>query len=188
MKYYILLTLTTIITLLSTSCGNISTENSTESTISQWIGDNLNLVVPNTYFNAETVSYNSSYGKDLSKQIRTTLSEEEWIGKTAVKEIKSDKGFVVVNLADEDYSKRIFITNHFIIISCHASAGSEGSSMVVDLDNMKAVLLEEMTVNSIDSNDEITVGKDYYDDEGHIWEIGKYNLKTKEYTFVSKER
>jgi hypothetical protein len=52
---------------------------------------------------------------------------------------------------------------------------------------MKMEQLSGYNVGKFKSEHVLYVDKDYYDDQGHVWEVGEYNIVTGAYKFLSKD-
>jgi hypothetical protein len=142
---------------------------------------NLNISIPNISSEQLTIP-------DLSEEIKTELLEQEyWLAKVKATETDYIKQGLKLDLSDENYDKRLFLSSDYLIVSYHLTAGSDGHSILIDLKQMTSTFLESLFVNEIDSNGNLIVEKDYYDDEGHVWETGSYNIKTESYRMLSKE-
>jgi hypothetical protein len=142
---------------------------------------NLNISIPNASAIQTTIP-------DLSNEVKTELLEQEyWLANVKVTEIDYIKQGIKLDLSDENYVKRLFLNSDYLIVSYHLTAGSDGHSILIDLKQMTSTFLESLFVNEIDSNGSLIVEKDYYDDEGHVWETGSYDVKSQRYRMISKE-
>jgi hypothetical protein len=149
--------------------------------LSKWINKNLNILIPEEINNFKIVS-------DLTPNIKETLLQTEyWLKTKQVQEIKNNGFYISINLSDDDYSKKLFISNKYLIVSYHLTMGSEGGSILIDLNTMKETSLPGYYISSMESDFIIKVEKDYYDKNGHVWEYGTYNIQTGVYKFISKE-
>jgi hypothetical protein len=142
---------------------------------------NLNISIPNASAIQTTIP-------DLSNEVKTELLEQEyWLANVKVTEIDNIKQGIKLDLSDENYDKRLFLSSDYLIVSYHLTAGSDGHSILIDLKQMTSTFLESLFVNEIDSNGSLIVEKDYYDDEGHVWETGSYDVKSQRFRMISKE-
>jgi|688.fasta_scaffold31772_2 hypothetical protein len=149
--------------------------------LSNWFMRNLNISIPNASAIQTTIP-------DLSNEVKTELLEQEyWLANVKVTEIDYIKQGIKLDLSDENYVKRLFLNSDYLIVSYHLTAGSDGHSILIDLKQMTSTFLESLFVNEIDSNGSLIVEKDYYDDEGHVWETGSYDVKSQRYRMISKE-
>ena len=149
--------------------------------LSNWFMRNLNISIPNASAIQTTIP-------DLSNEVKTELLEQEyWLANVKVTEIDNIKQGIKLDLSDENYDKRLFLSSDYLIVSYHLTAGSDGHSILIDLKQMTSTFLESLFVNEIDSNGSLIVEKDYYDDEGHVWETGSYDVKSQRYRMISKE-
>lgn len=149
--------------------------------LSNWFMRNLNISIPNSSAIQTTIP-------DLSNEVKTELLEQEyWLANVKVTEIEYIKQGIKLDLSDENYVKRLFLNSDYLIVSYHLTAGSDGHSILIDLKQMTSTFLESLFVNEIDSNGSLIVEKDYYDDEGHVWETGSYDVKSQRYRMISKE-
>lgn len=150
--------------------------------LSNWFMKNLNISIPNI-INSEQLTL-----PDLSDEIKTELlGQEYWLANVKVTETDNIKQGLKLDLSDENYVKRLFLSSNYLIVSYHLTAGSDGHSLLIDLKQMTSTFLEDLFVNEMDFNGYLIVEKDYYDDEGHVWETGSYDVKTESYRMISKE-
>lgn len=147
---------------------------------SNWVERNLSMKIPKIepFFKINT---------NLSSEITNELKEDYWLGTYSLNEIKINENGVHFNLSDDDYSKYMFINSEFLIVSYHLTAGSDGNSIFINMKNMTSKFLEGYFIKSFESENIVNVEKDYYDNKGHVWETGTYDLKTGKYTMVSIE-
>ena len=147
---------------------------------SNWVERNLSMKIPKIepIFKINT---------NLSSEITNELKEDFWLGTYSLNEIKINENGVHLNLSDDDYSKYLFINSEFLIVSYHLSAGSDGNSIFINMKNMTSKFLEGYFIKSFESENIVNVEKDYYDNKGHVWETGTYDLKTGKYTMESIE-
>jgi hypothetical protein len=149
--------------------------------LSNWFMRNLNISIPNISSEQLTIP-------DLSEEIKSELLEQDyWLANVKVMEIENIQQGLKLDLGDENYVKRLFLSSDYLIVSYHLTAGSDGHSILIDLKQMTSTFLESLLVNEIELNGNLIVEKDYYDDEGHVWETGSYNIKTESYRMLSKE-
>ncbi len=152
-----------------------------KQTISYWILKNLNLQTPeiNTSF---------SINKDLSHDLKSELVETDyWLKGAIVKNVNETKNGIELYLTDDDYSKKVIINSDYLIVSYHVTMGDEGNSILIDLKQMNSTYLEGMYVVNFENNGALNIEKDYYDNQGHVWETGIYHINSKRYQFISKE-
>ena len=148
---------------------------------SNWVLNNLNLKIPN-------IQPAFTLNAILDDALKELIKEDYWLGMTKINEIKFMEYGLVFNLNVEDYYiKSMIINPNFVMISYHLDFGSDGNAIVINLKNMNVSVLDGYYINSIISDDELIVEKDYYDDQGHVWETGKYNLETQHYEMISIE-
>lgn len=150
--------------------------------LSNWFLRNLNISLPNIIYSEQFTL------PDLSEAIKIELLEQEyWLANVKVTESNYTKQGLKLDLSDENYVKRLFLSSDYLIVSYHLTAGSDGHSILIDLKQMNSTFLEGLLVNEIDFKGDLIVEKDYYDDEGHVWETGSYDVKSESYRMISKE-
>lgn len=152
-----------------------------KQTISYWIVKNLNLQTPeiNTSF---------SINKDLSPDLKSELVETDyWLKGAIVTNVKETKNGIELDLTDDNYSKKVIINSDYLIVSYHVTMGDEGNSILIDLKQMNSTNLEGMYVVNFENNGSLNIEKDYYDNQGRVWETGIYHINSKSYQFISKE-
>ena len=147
---------------------------------SDWVERNLSIKIPKIepFFKINT---------NLSTEITNELKEDFWLGTHSLNEIKINENCVHLNLSDDDYSKYLFINSEFLIVSYHLTAGSDGNSIFINIKNMTSKFLEGYFIKSFESENIVNVEKDYYDNKGHVWETGTYDLNTGKYMMESIE-
>jgi hypothetical protein len=147
---------------------------------SNWVERNLSMKIPKIepFFKINT---------NLSSEITNELKEDFWLGTYSLNEIKINENGVHFNLSDDDYSKYLFINSEFLIVSYHLTAGSDGNSIFINMKNMTSKFLEGYFIKSFESENIVNVEKDYYDNKGHVWETGTYDLNTGKYMMESIE-
>jgi len=149
--------------------------------ISKWINRNLNILIPdinNTIFIAN----------NLPSQIKETLLQTAyWLKYKQLQGVNNNDFYIHIDLSDDDYSKNVFISKNYLIVSYHVTSGSEGGTILIDLNTMKERNLDDYFISSMESDFIIKVEKDYYDKNSHVWEYGTYNIQTGVYKFISKE-
>jgi hypothetical protein len=147
---------------------------------SNWVERNLSMKIPKIepFFKIDT---------NLISEIKNELKEDFWLGTYTINEIKIKANGVHFNLSDDDYSKYLFMNSEFLIVSYHLTAGDDGNSIFINLKTMTPKLLEGYFIKSFESEHIVSVEKDYYDNKGHVWETGTYDLKTGKYTMESIE-
>lgn len=147
---------------------------------SNWVERNLSMIIPK-------IEPSFKINANLSSEITNELKEDYWLGTYSLNEIKINENGVHFNLSDDDYSKYMFINSEFLIVSYHLTAGSDGNSIFINMKNMTSKFLEGYFIKSFESENIVNVEKDYYDNKGHVWETGTYDLKTGKYTMESIE-
>lgn len=147
---------------------------------SNWVERNLSMKIPK-------IEPSFKINANLSSEITNELKEDYWLGTYSLNEIKINENGVHFNLSDDDYSKYMFINSEFLIVSYHLTAGSDGNSIFINMKNMTSKFLEGYFIKSFESENIVNVEKDYYDNKGHVWETGTYDLKTGKYTMESIE-
>ncbi|MEN9972616.1 MAG: hypothetical protein RIS20_963 [Bacteroidota bacterium] len=149
--------------------------------LSNWFMRNLNISIPNISSEQLTIP-------DLSNEIKTELLVQEyWLANVKVTDIDNIKQGLKLDLGDENFVKRLFLNSDYLIVSYHLTAGSDGHSILIDLKQMTSTFLEGLLVNEIELNGNLIVEKDYYDEEGHVWETGSYDIKNESYRMIRKE-
>ncbi len=147
---------------------------------SNWVERNLSMKIPK-------IEPHFKISTNLSNEITNELKEDYWLGTFSLNEIKINEHGVHFNLSDDDYSKYLLINSEFLIVSYHLTFGSDGNSIFINLKTMTPKLLEGYFIKSFESENIVNVEKDYYDNQGHVWETGTYDLKTGKYTMESIE-
>lgn len=144
--------------------------------LSNWFLRNLNISLPNIICSEQLII------QDLNEAIKKELLEQEyWLANVKVTESNYTNQRLKLDLSDENYVKRLFLSSDYLIVSYHLTAGSDGHSFLIDLKQMNSIFLEGLLVNEIDFKGNLIVEKDYYDDEGHVWETGSYDVKSESY-------
>jgi hypothetical protein len=161
--------------------------NKESQNLSKWIKRNLNILLDDNIISSIKLN------QDLTQSIKKTLFEEEyWLGannQLLVKNAKfEDHNFYIrIDFGDENYSKTLLISNNFLILSYHLTWGSDGQAILINLKTMEDLLLQNYNVYSMITEDVLKISQDYYDNEGHVWEQGKYYIQSGTYEFLSKE-
>jgi hypothetical protein len=148
--------------------------------ISNWLNRNLNINIP---INSNNLKIN----RDLTEEIKIILFEsEQWLGAKQVNEYKDNEFFISINLGDDNYNKRLLMNENFLVISYHLQAGSNGGSILIDLNKMD-VQYQSFYALDMERNNTLKVVTDYYDNNGHVWEYGRYFIENESYKFLYKE-
>lgn len=155
--------------------------NQSKLYLSNWFMKNLNISIPDVHIEELVI-------QDLSEEIKSQLLESEfWLANVQVVELTNANQVLKLDLSDENYVKRLFLSSNYLIVSYHLTFGSDGHSLLIDLKQMNSTFLEGLLVTEIDIKGDLIVEKDYYDDEGHVWETGSYDIKSQRYRMLSKE-
>ena len=165
------------ITQLKTLKDSIYKEN---QKLSIWISKNLNILTPTIN---SSIKINQDLTQDLKKKI---VNEYYWLGKKELKGIKNHAFYIELDLSDEDALKTMMISDNYLILSYHLNFGSDGNTMIINLQTMEIIVEDIFIVNYMLTDHIIKVEKDYYEDEGHVWEYGEYYIETGKYKFLSK--
>jgi hypothetical protein len=148
--------------------------------LAKWLTRNLNLNIPN-------LSKKLRISRDLTEEIKLMLQDDYWLGLKPVKKVQDNDFYISVDLSDEEYRKTLLLSEDYLIVSYHLTFGSDGNSFIVNLKTLAFYTLDGIYVNSIESKNTLKVELDYYDNEGHVWEYGKYYITEEKYEFISKE-
>lgn len=114
-------------------------------------------------------------------------SENSFINKIT---LKKDGIVISINENDSDLGRKIICTSDYLIFS-YFVAGEE-QSLIYNKQTKKYFIIDDLAEDLIDNNS-IKVYRDYYDSrgvddpnyQGHIFEEGEINLKTKSYKKLS---
>ncbi len=148
---------------------------------SEWIFENLGVQIPKG-------QYNIIKPNTLPPKIKSTLFESDyWLGIRQVKEVSILDFYLRLDLSNDDYTKKILLSQDYLIISYHLNFGSEGNALLVDLNTMSLLNLQGYFVNSLESKYILNVERDFYDNEGRVWETGKFYIKNKRYEMITRD-
>jgi hypothetical protein len=159
----------------------------------QWVNKNLNLdgfsLINNESFR---VGEKVDYQKNLSENNKRILQKDYWLGgiqkPISSSDISVDSNMVLsIDLTNDEYDKKLIISDKYFIISYHLKMGSDGNALVYNFQTGTLMELPEMNVLTVNRNDLFVVGKDYYED-GHVWETGLYNIRDDSYKTILIER
>lgn len=175
---------------------NLSAQDSlvTSVALKNWMASNLGVVVPEEY--SFTCSFNAeNYGLPLGKEERTALKEEYWLGTYRVNSVEATTDGIVMDISTDDFTKTLLLTENYFTVSYHLMLGSDGRTLIYNFQNNTLTENDQVYAIRFLSSTELLVGKDYYDTrdvedpeyEGHIFELGSFNLVTGEYIFLEKE-
>jgi len=155
-----------------------------------WALRNLKIQLP-TRVGKAVIPQNIKYNADLTPEILQELTSEWWLGPDGITKpvFEYFSGYLSMrySLDDDGVIKWLLLNNHYMVLSYHLSAGSEGDALLIDLETMKMEHLSGYNVGKFKSEHVLYVDKDYYDDQGHVWEVGEYNIVTGAYKFLSKD-
>ncbi len=171
----------------------IEIERTKKIDLRNWIKNELNMSITDERINQYSINL-SNYSNELSKEFKKQIKENYWLGQYVLNDFEISEFGLSITLTDDDYLKKLLLTENFLIISYHLLAGSDGQSIIYNL-TTKEIYLSNFIVASFISKNEIKVEKDYYDDRdvedpeyrGHIWEYGIFNLEKKSYEYTSME-
>jgi len=131
--------------------------------------------------------------ESLSNEAKAEFSKEYWLGSGKISNVSIANGGAVIGISDDNgLYKKLIVTENNIVVSY--SYGQNSKTIVYDKKLAKLTKINfSMFVTGISGDDILTVEKDYYDSldsqdpnyKGHIFENGKYDLKTGQYTFIS---
>lgn len=176
---------------------NLKIQKPQDGVISQWIFRNLGLKIDNSKFIKAKLFNTSNYSRDLKPEIKSEFGQERWINSKTINDIKVNNGNVCIDIGIDDCNKILFITEKYIIISIHYVAGSNGGTLIYDLEK-QTLFPMRLTVDDIISDDELNVSNDYYENREtapptaspppvHVFESGIYNIKSGKYKMTYKE-
>lgn len=166
----------------------IKTSVNTSETLSAWMARNLNIQLPRKVGKAG-IPKKINISQDLTPAVIEALKAEMWLGTDEFTnaEFQYFQSYMRMDYYFNDLSKIILVNNHYLILSYHLSLGSSGDALLIDLNTMKFKELTGYNAYKFKSEHVILVNQDYYDDQGHAWEYGEYNILTGAYKFLSKE-
>jgi hypothetical protein len=131
--------------------------------------------------------------ESLSSEAKAEFSEDYWLGSGKISNVSIANGGAVIGISDDNgLYKKLIVTENNIVVSY--SYGQNSKTIIYDKKLAKLTEISfSMFATGISGDDILTVEKDYYDSldpqdpnyKGHIFENGKYNLKTGQYTFIS---
>jgi hypothetical protein len=131
--------------------------------------------------------------ESLSSEAKAELSEDYWLGSGKINEINYTNGGLIIGMSDDnDLHKNLIVTDNNIVVSY--SFGQNSSTIIYDKKLAKLTQIGfSMFATGLHEDDILSVEKDYYDSldpqdlnyKGHIFEKGKYDLKSGQYTFIS---
>ena len=130
----------------------------------------------------------------LSSEAKLELSKDYWLGTGKIKEITSSNGGIIINLSDDNYDKNLITTDDKIIISY--AVDSDCQTIIYDKKSNKLSLVDlHIFATGLSEKNMLLVSRNYYDTKdpndpnykGHIFEKGKYDIKTGKYTFISND-
>jgi hypothetical protein len=154
---------------------------------SKWFLDNFNIKIYNSFFEASKININNfpiNISEDIKETLKTVYFLGDWQNEDSI-EIKDNA--LVLNIENiNELRKTLIITNNRIIVSYHVSMGPEGRTYIFDLKSNKG-MGENMYVTDVQNENQLIVEKDYYDNKGHVFETGIYNINTGKYELTSKE-
>ena len=160
-----------------------------EGGLSQWVEKNLNLKIPRNKLGLVN-SLNINIKNDLPKKLKSELENEYyWLGERKISSmIVKHPNYLEMDLSEEEeYTRTLFLNQRYLVLTHHAIGTAYDNTILIDLENMQSVTLEALFVESFINSDVLKVSKEYFDN-GHVWETGKYFIKTKKYIMTSKER
>jgi hypothetical protein len=125
--------------------------------------------------------------QDISHVIKKKLSEEYWLGSISIQKIVEKNGGLILDLWNDDYAKKLIVTDKYFIVS-YAVDASEENTLVYNKSTKEHFIINDFTKDLINSST-ILVERDYYDSldfddpnyQGHIFEEGEFNLDSKKY-------
>ncbi|MDZ4810928.1 MAG: hypothetical protein SGI96_22055 [Bacteroidota bacterium] len=124
-------------------------------------------------------------GIDISnyKDIMVSLGDYgEFLNVAGLKpEIKTKKNWIILSFSGNDNTIKILISSEKVFRSYHLSAGSNGASTCYNLLNRQNKDLP-FTITDV-NGDIITMYIDGYDNDGHYWQSGSYNINTEAITW-----
>jgi len=171
-------------TVKKTVTNNLKIQKPQDGVISQWIFRNLGLKIDNSKFIKAKLFNTSNYSRNLKPEIKSEFCQERWINSKTINDIKVNNGNVCIDIGIDDCNKLLFISEKYIIISIHYVAGSNGGTLIYDLEK-QTLFPMRLTVDDIISDDELNVSDDYYEDV-HVFESGIYNIKSGKYKMTYK--
>ena len=166
----------------------VKTTVANTETLSVWMSRNLNIQPPRKVGKVG-IPKKINISQDLTPTVIEALKADMWLGadKFTNAEFQYYPSYVRMDYYFNDLSKILLINNHYLILSYHLSLGSSGDALLIDLNTMKFKELTDYTAYKFKSEHVLLVVQDYYDDQGHFWEYGEYNILTGAYKFISKE-
>ena len=155
-------------------------------TISKWLLKNLELDVPEGNFTAANIKPHN-FSKNMPKAARDAFFEKDFLGDEPEYGIfyQVHPNYVFIDLGG-GYSQRVYISEDYAVVSCHAPIGDYARILVYNLYEQTVTELHGMDMRGFISSDVLEVGHDYYADY-HIFESGSYNLRTKEYKMIHRD-
>gem|GEM_PF-3037960 len=159
-----------------------------------WLEQNLGISLNPEQWNHHTIDLSNYTGK-LDTAVKTELQADNWLGNRQLNSIEIDTNGIIVDLSEDGLIKTLILLEDYFILSYHLMLGSSGESLIYSFDSHSFYIDQELIVTKINTPTEVTVGKDYYDPrdvedpnyQGHIFELGTYNLITRAYTFKQYE-
>jgi hypothetical protein len=155
-----------------------------EQTIAAWVDRNLGIQLKDETFEKAGITDLARFTTDIDPKLKSDLFDAFYLGDKEQHEVKVHPGVIHIDVSTAD-QKDLFITEHYIIISAHLSMGNNGSSLLYDLKTRKLERLNMNVAGFIEPH-LLDVWFDYYED-AHVWEYGKYDIRTKKYTRIRKE-
>jgi hypothetical protein len=130
--------------------------------------------------------------QNLSSEAKSEFSEDYWLGSGKIHDIEYKNGSVIIGLEYNGLVKKLVVTENYIVVSY--SSGNNSKTIVYLKKQAKLINIDySMFVVDLLADGVLSVERDYYDIldvedvnyQGHIFEKGKYDLKTGKYTFIS---
>lgn len=134
--------------------------------------------------------------ENLSSEAKVEFSKNYWLGSGKITHVSLENGGVLVGLTDDnDLYKNLIVTENYIVVS--SSFGQNSQTIIYNKKQAKLIpqINSSMFVTGLLGQDVLSVQKDYYDSldaqdpnyRGHIFENGKFDLRTSKYSFISNE-
>lgn len=152
-----------------------------------WVQRNLEIELP-AKVGRVGIPQKIKYEADLTPEILQELTADWWLGPDGITKSVFEyfPGYISVDYSPDDMTKVLLLNNHYMVLSYHLVLGSQGDALLIDLKTMKMKHLGGYNAYKFKSEHVLYVSQDYYDDEGHAWEEGEYNILTGAYKFLSK--
>lgn len=132
--------------------------------------------------------------ENLSSEAKVEFSQDYYLGKGEISNVRFENGGVIIGLNDNDgLYKNLIVNENYIVVSY--SYGQSSRTTIYNKKKAKLIHINSsMYVIGLLRQDVLSVQKDYYDSldvqdpnyRGHIFENGKFDLRTSKYSFLSK--